>query len=430
MVQHVRNALSAAFQCQMKPIVLGLACALGLGASGHCSAATLALDDALRLAASQHPSVTVRLNERVAASEALDGARRSLWPSLAAQTSKDAYGKDQITLRLEQPLWTGGRLMAEVAGADANLQVAEAQLMESRMDIMLRAASAYAELGRAQSRQAAARTDLAEHERLHALMQRRIAGQLTSGSDGILVDARLAQARAEQAQWLALATRAQAALEQIVGQPVEAIEPAPPPSHTPGTLGAVLEAAASYSPTLHRLQAQEEKAASLALSARGQALPQIKLRYDQTRTGQQSVGQTYVALEYQTGAGFNTLSALRQAESLRLAARAEHEAARRDLADTVKADWADLQSLTGQTAALEAQVQATEQVYASFVRQYAVGRKSWLEVLNAQRELTQARYALADVQWGALRTLVKLQLAGGEIPATTPPESIRPEQHD
>lgn len=414
----------------MKPITIGLACVISLAAAGLSQAATLSLDEALQLAARQHPSVSVRLNQRVAASDAVEGAQRSLWPSLAAQTGKDALGQDQITLRLEQPLWTGGRLTAEIAAANAKLQAADALLTESRQDIMLRAASAYAELGRAQARQAAAASNLAEHERLHALIQRRIAGQLTSGSDGILAAARLAQARVELSQWQALGARSRAALEQIVGRPVEAIETATSHPQEIGSLDLTLDAALSRSPVLRRLQAEEENAAAQTQVARAQALPQVKLRHDQTQGGQQAGGQTYVALEYQTGAGFNILTAMRQAESLRLAAKAEQEAARRDLADAISADWAEWQSLNSQADALAAQVKASEQVYESFARQYAVGRKSWLEVLNAQRELTQARYLLADVQWGALRTQLKLLLASGYITASISSDTIRPERHD
>lgn len=215
-----------------------------------------------------------------------------------------------------------------------------------------------------------------------------------------------------------------------MGRPVEAIETATSHPQEIGSLDLTLDAALSHSPVLRRLQAEEENAAAQTQVARAQALPQVKLRHDQTQGGQQAGGQTYVALEYQTGAGFNILTAMRQAESLRLAAKAEQEAARRDLADAISADWAEWQSLNSQADALAAQVKASEQVYESFARQYAVGRKSWLEVLNAQRELTQARYLLADVQWGALRTQLKLLLASGYITASISSDTIRPERHD
>jgi adhesin transport system outer membrane protein len=49
-------------------------------------------------------------------------------------------------------------------------------------------------------------------------------------------------------------------------------------------------------------------------------------------------------------------------------------------------------------------VAALEQTMASFLRQYETNRKSWVEVLNQQRELANMRYTLitADQQWLAL----------------------------
>lgn len=62
---------------------------------------------------------------------------------------------------------------------------------------------------------------------------------------------------------------------------------------------------------------------------------------------------------------------------------------------------------------------STVSVYDSFVRQYAVGRKGWNDVLNAQREVAQARFQLADVDSGALRARLRLELITGLITAQT-----------
>jgi len=51
----------------------------------------------------------------------------------------------------------------------------------------------------------------------------------------------------------------------------------------------------------------------------------------------------------------------------------------------------------------------------SFLRQYRVGRKNWLDVLNAQREAVQARYSLADVDAQALSGGLRVRLVAGAI---------------
>jgi adhesin transport system outer membrane protein len=250
----------------------------------------------------------------------------------------------------------------------------------------------------------------------------RIEHQITPNSDGILVSARLAQANAELSQNLVLAARARTALGQLVGERVTDITtPARPPLESP-LLDPVVASAISYSPTLRRLQAQADVASAETRVRRGQALPQVMLRHDTTRGGQVPGSSTYVAIEYMTGgAGLASHALIREAEARYQSALAEIEMATRNTVETVGADWADLQSLNTQAGDLQAQVEAQGQVHESYVRLYVVGRKNWIELLNAQRELAQARYALADTQWGVLRSQLRLQLATGQLQAATLP---------
>lgn len=396
--------------------------AAGLGLlllAGTAGAEALQLQDALRLAVTQHPTVAMRASQRDAAAEALDAAGRGRYPAFSGQTGKDAAGKNVFTLRIEQAVWTGGRITGEIAGADAALRGAAATVTESQQDILLRTVSAYAELGRYDASASAARANVAEHERLYRLIGHRIDNQITSSSDGLLAEARLSQARAEFSQFNALRIRARARLGELVGTAVDAIAPEPLRQGRPASLEAALEAATAFSPVLKRLAAQEDGADADIQVRRGQALPQVKLRHDRTQGGDQPGSQTFLMLEYQSGAGLASLAAVRASEARRQAARAERQAALRDVVDAVGSDWADLASFEAQAHELHAQVAATTRVFESFVRQYAVGRKSWIEVLNAQRETSQARYAHADAAWSGWRAALRLQIATGQLTAAT-----------
>jgi adhesin transport system outer membrane protein len=64
-------------------------------------------------------------------------------------------------------------------------------------------------------------------------------------------------------------------------------------------------------------------------------------------------------------------------------------------------------------------VVANEDVSASFSRQYAIGRKGWIDVLNAQRELTQARYAATDAEWAGRLAQLRMAISTFD-PALTP----------
>jgi adhesin transport system outer membrane protein len=152
---------------------------------------------------------------------------------------------------------------------------------------------------------------------------------------------------------------------------------------------------------------------------RSQTLPQSSLRHERTQGGQVPSTATYIAIDYQTGAGLASLALVREAEARYQSALADLEITRRNTVEAISADWADLVSLHAQSTDLSTQVEAQAQVQASYLRQYVVGRKNWIELLNAQRELTQARYALADTQWGVLRSHLRLQISTGALRAAT-----------
>lgn len=97
----------------------------------------------------------------------------------------------------------------------------------------------------------------------------------------------------------------------------------------------------------------------------------------------------------------------------------EHEAAllaaaRREIEQRVTNEWNLAVALRAQLPHTADLVGATREVVDSYMRQYTVGRKSWIDVLNAQRELTQALYSQADARTGALASTVRLRILVGD----------------
>lgn len=372
------------------------------------------------MAATEHPSVAASRSERQAASMKLDVAERQRYPNLVAQSASNALGERINTLRIEQPLWTGGRITGEIDVANATIRQSDAALLQAQQDIMLRVAAAFTELGRIRARQLAAHDNVQEHERLASMIARRVSSQVSPASDSIQASSRLSQARSELTQLDALALRALSTLRQATGAPVTDVALTPPPQRLAWRgLDETIAAATDHAPALRKLQAELEAATAEIAVRRSGAFPRVSLRLDRTYGGSLAGTQAYVGLDFQTGAGFSVQASVREAQARRDAIRSQIEALRRDTIDAVSGDWADLGAFSAQTTTLQSQVASTVSVYDSFVRQYAVGRKGWNDVLNAQREVAQARFQLADVDSGALRARLRLELITGLITAQT-----------
>ena len=129
--------------------------------------------------------------------------------------------------------------------------------------------------------------------------------------------------------------------------------------------------------------------------------------------------QAFIALEYQSGAGLSAAAAVREAEARVESLRLEQETWAQRLAERVRTDWLAARSLGVQADELGRALRSTREVAASVDRQYVIGRKTWIEVLNAHREVSQVAQTLADAYWGAQIAAHRLHLATGLLGAVT-----------
>ena len=401
---------------RLATLSFALASTLGAAtAQAQTPPAPMNFEEALRIAVTTHPSVVSRRNDMQAANARLDAAMRQRYPGFQAQTGKDANRGDVTTMRLEKTLWNGGRTAADIEGAEAGIRSSSVSVILAQQEIMARVITAFTDLGRVRTRQLVAQSNVQEHERLAALIGRRVESQISPMSDGTMANARLAQARAELNQLSALAERAQSSLTQALGKPVTEIQTPNFPDLSGTNDFLIRQKALDFAPALRRLSAEEAVLTADIESRKSALWPQVKLRAEKNSGGAVSKSQVYVTLDYQTGAGFVAQAQIKEGIAKLDSLRASKEAAERDALETINADLADLKSQQMQLKDLRDQVAATTEVFDSAIRQYSVGRKTWVDVLNAQREVSQSRYAQADAEWGYLRSAMRVNLSTGDL---------------
>ncbi len=380
------------------------------------------LEVALRAAVQQHPSIQVRRAELRAAGHDLDAAAWARFPSVSLDSNQGTEGDAQATARIQQPLWTGGRISGQIDSASADVDAARASVIEAEQSILLETVSAFSNVQRASGQLAAAAANVAEHQRLFELIKRRAGTEVSPMADTTLASARLQQARTDQIQFRNQLSNALSALEQATGHPVDRIIPVPVSTPDFAGLNEVRAAALSYSPELARLHAQAESSGAQVRVSRSALLPQIVLTHEHN-FGEQLPGQssdlTYVALQFQPGAGLSAAAGMDAAAARRQALLDSIVSAQRALIRQVEADWSEATFLQQQLQPQRELVDATQSVMASYLRQYTVGRKTWLDVLNAQREAAQALFSLANVEASLLAANLRLNILTGRLTAQT-----------
>ena len=377
------------------------------------------LEQLIATALASHPSAQGQRALVQSAEAGVDTARWQFYPtpSVSIETANASatdplyLGDNRVsTVRLQQPLWTGGRLTAGMDKAAAGLVVSQASLEEVRLQLGLRVVQAYGDWLSAYLKILANEKSLATHKRLGEQVKRRLSEGASAKSDLTLAVTRLESISADVTAARAQAEVALARLGQLLGSPVDGAVlaqavAAPRELANAGRTGvqALLEAALGVNPTVAKAQAQARVQEAVIGERRADLKPEVYARIER-QYGNYNFpngapqNRLFIGLTSRFGAGLSTLSNIEAARTQHAAALSEIEAQSRTVSEQVLSDYALGLSAASRIASIQASLKAAEDVSASYDRQFLAGRKSWLDVMNAARELAQTETQLADLQ--------------------------------
>jgi len=393
----------------------------------------LSLEQAIALATASHPLVEQKRRNLDASAQDMKSAQWKWFPTLTLETSQTLGGQPQIlgnpdpyagNIKVEQPLWTGGRITSEVDMAQARKQITQLQLHETQQDLMLRVLQAFFDYQKLTARLSIAQDNIREHQRLFELISRRQKQQVTSEADVALAFARLQQVMAERNSMRAQHQASRLSLEQLTGRALT--ENMSLPEAAERTLvwqdaWSAQQAAQAASPMLRRLRAETQLSEADVNLRKAQVLPQVNLRHERFMGATISVpfDRTMFVLQYQPGSGVSAWPSMDAAVKRIEASQSAYESGVREVTEKVSSQWVEVKSFKEMLDVTNQYVAASQEVMASYLRQYTAGRKTWLEVLNAQKEWVQARYAQVDNAFAYKLGVYKLDVLTGVLPHHT-----------
>jgi adhesin transport system outer membrane protein len=373
------------------------------------------LEPLIASALSSHPSQKSQILLLQSAQAGIDIARWQFYPTPslsieqagASPTDPSYQGASSVKrLSLQQPLWTGGRLTAGLQKAKANVSVSQASVEEVRQQLALRVLQNYGEWMAAFLKTRTHEKSTATHDRLHAIVKRRIEQGVAPKSDSTLVIARLESLASDTAVLRAQQGISLARLGQLVGHPVLSSELAlnlAIPYECGSELPILLDKSLVVSPSLLKARSLAKVQESVVAERRADVSPEVYLRAEQQYgnffyRNAPSESRLFIGVTSHFGAGLSSLSGIDGAKSMYLAALEEVEAQGRIVSEQVFADYTLSASSQGRMVALQAALKAAVEVSQSYDRQFLAGRKTWLDVMNATRELAQIEVQLADIE--------------------------------
>lgn len=307
---------------------------------------------------------------------------------------------DTYIARFVLPLFSGGSTLAAVEGAKASQNQALAELAQTRLQLALRLTDAWFNWIASREQDALFIAYITELEGLHGVIERRANEGAAPQSDVINALSRVRQAEAQAEANRAVMGATEAQLLALLGTSVlaKATWPDQEQSLTAEEAAAAWARASETHPAIQSALANLDRLDAERRSNLGRIFPELSLRHtkpfgDEAKLTSES---TELVLQYQTDNGFRALQGVRASASRLEGARASVENAKRDVLAAINQAAAERRAATLQLGYQQEAVTAARDLIDSFVRQFEVGRKTWVEVLNAQREAQDTRLQLVQ----------------------------------
>lgn len=415
--------------------------AAGLATGAPARGETLA--DAIALAYQTNPVLAADRASQRALDETYVQARAGFEPTVGLQgtvttdENNSPYGgvngvtgmsqTSGAAITVTQPLYTGGRVTAQLSAAEAGVLAGRESLRSAEQTLIQNVIGAYVDVRRDAESVAIARANLDLLRRQLEESQARFdVGEVTR-TDVAQTQAQVAAAEAQLSSAQAVLASSRSAYAAVVGHSPENLAPEPSLERLlPATVEAAFGAAEHENPQVLQSQFSEKQSQARLAAARAQTRPTLSLQGSFGYTGGTAgTGNPFVNYSHDASAtavatwplftGGLTSSQIRQAAENNSVDRIGLETTRRQVLLATSRAW---NGLLGARAALvsgEAQVKAANIAFEGTRQEAQVGLRSTLDVLITAQNLANAQLSLVNARRDEYVAAAALLVAMGSL---------------
>ena len=387
---------------------------LTAGANAQTQASgAFSLPSLINKAITYHPSIKSSIFLEDSAKDEVTSAKWQYFPTpqfsvrqvSSSDTDASYNGDERVSvLSLTQPLWAGGSIDAGLEKSRARLLSARASTKVAQQDLASRVINAYSRWYDSYLKKESYKKSKEEHDVLRARLKRRIKQGLSSSSDLNLANSRSTQADAGLNSAIIQHKNSLLRLEELLGaslNPKDLIKDFSIIKFE-NNRNKLRKRALLMSPKVKQIKAESLVVKAELEQSRARLYPGINLKLERqwgnfNTKDAKSEDRVFVEFNSSFGAGLSNFSQTRQIKSRYQSLQAKIKDEENKEAQQIELDWMSSISLEKQKALLESSLANTEKVRKSYYRQFLAGRKSWQEVMNSIREVSQLESQLAGV---------------------------------
>lgn len=396
------------------------------------------LQEAIGQAVLTNPEVLAAANRRFAADEGVKQARAGYFPRIDISTGigrerldtleSRSRGLDDATftqrdtlVTLSQMLFDGFAVRSEVARQTARVDSSAYGAAAVAEELALRTIAVYLEILRRRENIAAAQDNLDAHGRIHQQIRLLTEGGVGRRADLDQAESRLALAKANLRQEQSSLKDAEASYLRLVGTTPQALQvPVSPHRDLPKTETAAVDAALSGHPSVKSAQADVELVSAANAGAKAVIFPRIDLELVNRHTNDVVRRPTndlsiMLRLRYNFLRGGADVARIRETGFQIEEAREVLDQTRRQVQEDVSLAYNANITARERLELLRQYASASAATRESYAKQFSIGQRTLLDLLNAENEYFNAQLAYTTGQYAQLVSAYRILAGMGQL---------------
>lgn len=366
-----------------------------------------------------HPEVRSNAYNTLGRQEEVKQARSGYFPTLdfsagygvqdIQEPINDTLYPELYQLSLRQNVFTGLATMNEVDRQKARVRSGAYRLQGTSENTALRTTQVYLNVLRRQDLVRLAEENRDTHLRIADQIGMRSDSGVASKSDSDQVAGRVSLAQANVVVTQTNLVDAQSNYLAVVGHlPNDLQKPVPPDALLPASIEEATDAAIKQHPTLKSANADFEARQEQDEVAKAPYYPIVDIEVDQNWNedfdleGKDYTTVALVRLRYNFFRGFKDNA--RKAETTQLVSEAREirNNTHRQVVESMRLSWMAYQAVKDRINYLEQRVASTQDTAESYTKQFNLGKRTLLDVLDTEAEVIDAKQALVEARYDGL----------------------------
>ncbi|MGL5304415.1 MAG: TolC family outer membrane protein [Aeromonas sp.] len=339
------------------------------------------------------------------------------------EDKKGTMTRKESGISLRQMLFDGFDVSNNVARTKAEASAQRLAMISEADNTALRVAEVYLNVLRQKELVELSKQNLETHEQIRSDIKKRTDSGLGSTADQTQIDGRVARAYSNQAAAENNLHDAESEFIRVVNEtPKDLVQPVPNAKLLPTSIDSALKIATEFHPTLLSSLQDIEAAKYQHEGAKSGFYPNVALEVDQNWNkdvnvvkGRQDDLTAMVRMRYNLFRGGSDVAETKATSALYSQAKDIHVNAFREVEEGTRLAWNAKESLAKQKTFLKEHVNASYDTVQAYKKQFGLGQRTLLDVLNTENELFEARRSYIAAEYDSLLADYRILNATGSL---------------